>query len=186
MNPVHPDVTTTADVESALAAEALQPLPSKRGEPVFQNSWEAEAYAIGNILVKEGYLSCREWMEFMSAAIRQAQASGDPDCGDTYYLHWCASLESFCFAKQWITPETYQSLLAEWALAISKTPHGVPLSLENAHTSGCSAEIHGTNVSPGHSHAHAHSHQHHRGEGPPEHFWNPAHVTHLKTGSLGV
>ncbi|MFO0007214.1 MAG: hypothetical protein ACK559_39480, partial [bacterium] len=65
MTPTHPDVTTTVDLDQSMAAEALPPLPKKRGEPVFQDSWEAEAFAMGNILVKEGLITSRQWMDLM-------------------------------------------------------------------------------------------------------------------------
>ena len=84
---MNPDVTTTADLDQALKAEPLPVLAKNRGEPVFRDSWEAEAFAIGNILVKDERLSCRQWMDLMAAAIQTAQAAGDPDQGDTYYHH---------------------------------------------------------------------------------------------------
>lgn len=168
----NPDVTTSAAVEAAIQAEALPPLPRKRGQPVFHDSWEAEAYAMGNILVKEGRVSSREWMDLMAGAIRQAQAAGDPDAGDTYYLHWCSALESLCFQMGLISPEAYQELLELWAQAIANTPHGVALAIENA----------ATNCQPSaHSHGHGHSHSHGHGtEEPPAHYWTPIHVTQLK------
>jgi hypothetical protein len=135
---------------------------------------------MGNILVKEGLLSCKEWMDLMAEAIRRAQAAGDPDRGDTYYHHWCAALESFCFEKRWISPEIYQQLLSEWGLAIARTPHGVPLVLENASAfTGAGDE---DLREHDHHHSHVH-HHHHSGDGPPEHYWNPAHVTRMDGGS---
>lgn len=188
----NPDVTTRADVGEALQAEAIQPLPRKRGEPVFQNSWEAEAYAIGNLLVKEGLISCRQWMDLMASAIQRAQTAGDPDHGDTYYNHWCAALESFCFQMQWISQHDYQNLLSLWAEAIANTPHGVPLTIENAfrasqpHSAQRDGDHghhhghdHGHHHAHGHDHGHGHSHSHQAGAAPPEHYWTPLHVTRL-------
>lgn len=175
---MNPDVTITADLDQALKQEPLPVLPKNRGEPVFRDSWEAEAFAIGNILVKEKRLSCKQWMDLMANAIQRAQAEGDPDEGDTYYNHWCAALESFCFQMEWITPADYDELVDRWALAIAHTPHGVPLSLDNA-------AHHDAHEHPGHSHGGAdHSHHHHHGEEPaaepPEGYWNPIHITRLK------
>ncbi len=165
------------DIETAIKQEALPPLPRKRGEPVFQDSWEAEAYAMGNILVKEGLVSRRAWMDLMAEAIRMAQASGDPDSGETYYLHWCSALESLCFQRGLISPEAYQELLSIWAQAIANTPHGVALSIENATAdTPCHANVHD------HSHAHVYpdSHGHgHGSENPPAHYWTPIHITTL-------
>lgn len=175
---MNPDVTTTADLDQALKDEPLPVLPKNRGEPVFRDSWEAEAFAIGNILVKENRLSCKEWMNLMANAIQSAQVAGDPDEGDTYYHHWCAALESFCFQMEWITPAAYEELVQLWALAIAHTPHGVPLSLANASQGD-------THHVPGHSHG-DHDHSHHHGheverlEEPPEGYWKPIHITRLR------
>jgi nitrile hydratase accessory protein len=190
---MNPDVTTTADLDQALKAEPLPVLAKNRGEPVFRDSWEAEAFAIGNILVKDERLSCRQWMDLMAAAIQTAQAAGDPDQGDTYYHHWCSALESFCFQMDWISPTAYNELVDLWALAIANTPHGVALSLENA----SQADPQG----PGHHH-HGHDHDHHHGhhhhghphhqpdppvhhhetpaQVPPEGYWKPIHISRLK------
>lgn len=163
----NPDVTNTADIEAAIKQESLPPLLRKRGEPVFQDSWEAEAYAMGNILVKQGVVSCRKWMDLMAEAIQKAQSAGDPDAGDTYYLHWCDALETLCFQMGLISPEGYQELLELWAQAIANTPHGVALSIENA-ASGAQTT----------SHDHAHSHGH-GSDHPPAHYWTPIHVSQL-------
>lgn len=170
MTSPHPDVSTNADLDALLNREAVPPLPQKQGEPVFRDSWEAEAYAIGNLLVKEGHLLPAEWMQRMAAAIACAQAAGDPDRGDTYYQHWCAALESFCFDRQWILPDLYQQQLDLWAAAIANTPHGVPLALENATAPPCSE-------GPGHPHGptHHHHHSHPADAPPPPHYWSPIH-----------
>ena len=185
MTPIHPDVTTTADLDEALAAEALPPLPKKQGKPIFQDSWEAEAFAIGNILVKEGLVSCKQWMDLMAGAIQSAQAAGDPDRGDTYYHHWCTALESLCFQMEWVSPDAYDRLVGLWAQAIANTPHGVPLSIENAEIHGHGhSHSHGHSHNHEHAHEHAHTHQHaHHGSTPPDHYWTPIHVTRLKPQS---
>ena len=168
MSPTHPDVSNTADLDGALASESLPPLPRKRGEPVFGNSWEAEAYAIGNLLVKEGLVRRDRWMELMAEAIRRAQQAGDPDGGDTYYQHWCSALECVCFQQEWISPQAYEELLTLWAQAIANTPHGVPLALENADAMPL-GDSH-------HHHHHDHDHDHAIETGPPpDHYWTPIH-----------
>lgn len=179
MIPLNLDSTNNADVEAVIRQEALPPLPCKRGEPVFQDSWEAEAFAMGNILVQEGLVSAREWMDLMAEAIRVAQATGDLDAGDTYYLHWCSALEAICFLRGIISPEAYQVLLFTWAQAIANTPHGVALSIENALAdSQHHTEEHGHIQAHAHTHSHGHSHGD-RSQIPPSHYWTPIHVTTL-------
>ena len=114
-------------------------------------------------------------MERMAAAISRAQAEGDPDLGDTYYQHWCAALESFCFDHHWISPDLYEQQLALWAQAIANTPHGVPLSLENA-----TAPPHSAGHNHDHGHQHGHSHAHPPEAAPPAHYWTPIYRSRLK------
>jgi len=177
MTETHPDASSGADLADLQQGEALPPLPHKRGEPVFRDSWEAEAYAIGNLLVKEGRLSRADWMERMAAAIRSAQAAGDPDDGDTYYHHWCTALEGLCCEMGWTSPEAHQELVALWARAIAHTPHGVPLALENA-TSGQDHD-HAHSHDHDHDHGHSHGHSHTAGGDPPDNFWTPIHRSRL-------
>jgi nitrile hydratase accessory protein len=181
-NRSNPDVSNMADAESMLEEEALRPLPRKRGEPVFQDSWEAEAYAIGNILVKQGIVTCSGWMDLMGSAIRKAQAQGDPDTGETYYNHWCSALESLCFQQSLIEPDKYQDLLRLWGQAIANTPHGVALSLENVDLTvagdvGDDAHTHDDTHTHTHTHTHSHSHSHSDCSQPPQHYWTPIHIT---------
>lgn len=175
MSTPHPDVSSDANLDMLLQQEAVPPLPHKRGEPVFRDSWEAEAYAIGNLLVKEGHILPADWMQRMAAAISSAQATGDPDLGDTYYQHWCAALESFCFDNDWISPDLYEQQLALWGQAIANTPHGVALALANA-----SVPSHGAEHDHTHDHQHGHSHAHASEPAPPAHYHTPIHRSRLK------
>ena len=50
-------------------------------------------------LHKAGRFTWPEWVATISAEIRQAQAAGDPDLGQTYYRHWVSALEKMAVAK---------------------------------------------------------------------------------------
>lgn len=112
--------------------EPCQPIYRGQGEAPFNDSWEAEAYAMGNLLVKLNHLSPKEWMDLMAESIKEAQNHGDPDTGDTYYNHWCRSIEKFCFLSGLSDPDQHRNKLDLWKKAINNTPHGVPLAIENA------------------------------------------------------
>ncbi|MFM7170232.1 MAG: hypothetical protein ACKOYH_05155 [Cyanobium sp.] len=143
--------------------EPIQPLLRSSGETPFKDSWEAEAYAIGNLLVKLGQISGREWMTLMAESIQEAQAHGDPDTGKTYYNHWCRSIEKYCFAAGLTTPADHGEILLLWREAVAKTPHGVPLVIENAHR--CQEQDH--------HHGDGHSHSHERSASPPATYDEP-------------
>jgi nitrile hydratase accessory protein len=142
----------------SLQQEPAPPLLKNDGEPIFRDSWEAEAFAMGNILIKQGFLTCGEWVEIFSQEIKLAQANGDPDRGDTYFFHWCSALERICVERGLTDWPTYQQQLKLWHQAVLNTPHGVALAIDNAYR----------NPEEGHSHDHYHSHHHHHAD--PDHL----------------
>ena len=50
-----------------------------------------------------GVFTWPEWAATLADAIRDAQAQGDPDHGDTYYTHWLTALERIATAKGCVT-----------------------------------------------------------------------------------
>ncbi len=81
-------------------AAALPPVPSDESGPVFREPWEAQAFALVVALHQAGRFTWPEWVDAISAEIRQAQADGDPDLGTTYYRHWLAALEKIVVSRR--------------------------------------------------------------------------------------
>jgi nitrile hydratase accessory protein len=77
--------------------EALKDLPGilLQGDgPVFNEPWEARAFAMTLALHERGVFTWPQWAAALSREIDRAHASGDADRGDTYYQHWLLALES--------------------------------------------------------------------------------------------
>ena len=74
-------------------SEPAQPLLRADETNPFRDIWEAKAFAVGNLLIKSGFMSRQEWVEVFSEEIKAAQRRGDEDRGDTYYSHWMHALE---------------------------------------------------------------------------------------------
>ena len=64
------------------------------GSPVFNEPWEARAFAMTLALHERGVFTWPQWAEALSRQIAEARAAGDADLGDTYYQHWLRALES--------------------------------------------------------------------------------------------
>ena len=110
--------------------EDLPSLPrDAQGSPVFREPWEAQAFAMAVRLHEAGCFTWTEWAAALAEQIRNAQAAGDPDSGDTYYLHWLAALEHLVAAKGLVTVEELVQRKAAWAEAARVTPHGQPIEL---------------------------------------------------------
>ena len=110
-------------------------LPMGRGDdgrdaPVFAEPWQAQAFAMTLALHERGIFTWPEWAEALTRQIRQAQADGDADLGDTYYHHWLAALESLVDSKG-ISPAAELARHARaWDHAADRTPHGQPIELQ--------------------------------------------------------
>ena len=62
--------------------------------------------------------------------IKKAQAAGDPDTGETYYLHWLATLERMVAEKKATSKRTLNEHFQAWEHAMRRTPHGKPIELK--------------------------------------------------------
>jgi len=74
--------------------EGLPGIPMDGENPVFNEPWEARAFAMTLALHERGIFTWPQWAEALSRQIDMARARGDPDLGDTYYQHWLRALES--------------------------------------------------------------------------------------------
>ncbi len=80
-----------------MTAEALRDVPGialDADRPVFNEPWEARAFAMTVALHERGLFTWPQWAEALSCQIALARAAGDQDLGDTYYQHWLFALES--------------------------------------------------------------------------------------------
>jgi nitrile hydratase accessory protein len=76
------------------ALAGLPGMPLDADSPVFNEPWEARAFAMVLALHQRGLFTWPQWAAALSRQITQAQAAGDADLGDTYYQHWLLALES--------------------------------------------------------------------------------------------
>ena len=116
--------------------DQLGPIPRDDAGPVFEEPWQAEAFALAVRLSDEGHFTWSEWAAALSEEIARAQRAGDPDLGDTYYEHWVAALERLCLDKGLVGAEGMQRRKDEWRRAYLNTPHGKPIELSAAFRKG--------------------------------------------------
>lgn len=97
---------------------------------VFQEPWEAQAFAITLSLHQQGLFTWSEWTSTLAAQVAAAQAAGDADQGDSYYRHWLAALESLVAAKGAVSIQELSACQRAWQDAVDRAPHGQALELE--------------------------------------------------------
>ncbi|GLR91929.1 nitrile hydratase accessory protein [Bradyrhizobium iriomotense] len=115
---------------AAKATAAVPSIPRDDDGPVFRAPWEAQAFAMALTLHERGVFTWTEWAAALAEEIKRAQAAGDPDTGETYYLHWLATLESLVATKGVTSTETLHRYRDAWDHAADRTPHGQPIVLQ--------------------------------------------------------
>jgi nitrile hydratase accessory protein len=125
--------------DSRLSIDDLPALPRDKDGPVFNQPWEAKAFALavrlseaGCFTSEAGCFTWPEWVRIFSQEIKAAQEQGDQDLGDTYYQHWLNALERICTAKGLVGSEDMRRRKATWRRAYLNTPHGQPIDLAAA------------------------------------------------------
>lgn len=99
---------------------------------MFAEPWHAQAFAMTLALHERGLFSWPEWAQALSEEIARAKERGDPDLGDTYYLHWLATLERLVRDKRIASESTLRAYRDAWERAAERTPHGQPIALTPA------------------------------------------------------
>jgi nitrile hydratase accessory protein len=111
------------------ATQEVPSIPRDADGPVFCEPWEAQAFAMTLALHECGLFSWKEWAEALGAEIKRAQDAGDPDTGETYYLHWLTALEWLVAEKGVASGEVLARTKHAWEHACERTPHGKPIEL---------------------------------------------------------
>jgi nitrile hydratase accessory protein len=122
----------SAPDRNAVARAALEVPGIPQGEdgPVFEEPWQAQAFAMAVSLHQRGLFTWPEWTATIADEIKRAQAAGDPDTGGTYYHHWLNALERLV-AEKGVADRAMQTRYRDaWERAADATPHGQPIVLK--------------------------------------------------------
>ena len=111
----------------------LEEVPRDDDGPIFNEPWEASAFALAVRLSEAGYFTWQEWAFALNVELTDAQSNGDPDLGNTYYHHWVEALERLCVAKSLLSQLDINERKEDWRMAFLKTPHGKSVELSNAY-----------------------------------------------------
>src|SRR6516164_1217005 len=113
------------------ATDAVPSIPRDAEGPVFREPWEAQVFAMTLALHERGVFTWKEWAAALADEIKRAQAAGDPDTGETYYLHWLNTLEKLVADKGVTTQNALHRYRHAWDHACDRTPHGQPIELRD-------------------------------------------------------
>ena len=93
-------------------------------DPVFNEPWEAQAFAMGVKLHEGGAFTWTEWAETLGAEIK---SSDKP-----YYEQWLGALEKIVEAKGLMSQIERLNRVEAWDRAAHATPHGQPIVLSRS------------------------------------------------------
>ena len=105
-------------------------IPQDQDGPVFEEPWQAQAFAITVKLNEAGQFSWSEWADVFGAEIAADTAAGQGIGNTAYYLCWLSALEKIVARKNLLTPEQLSIRKEEWRTASEHTPHGQPIEIK--------------------------------------------------------
>ena len=113
------------------AGEAILPIARDSEAPIFNEAWEAQAFAMVVALHEAKLFTWGEWTAALSREIAAASRPNGRAVDDSYYRHWLAALERMVVEKGATSPEMLEARRAAWGRADEATPHGKPILLAN-------------------------------------------------------
>ena len=98
-------------------------------EPVFEEPWQAQAFAIAVSLIEAGHFSWQEWSATLGDEISHAAQRGIAEDGTGYYELWLNALERLVNGNGMASVDELTELKQAWHDAYASTPHGHPVKL---------------------------------------------------------
>ncbi len=98
-------------------------------EPVFQEPWHAQLFALTVHLNEAGRFFWSDWAERFGETLKRHGVDKDQNGGDDYFTAWLETLEAFLAETGAALPADVANTRDAWVQAYLSTPHGDPVSL---------------------------------------------------------
>ena len=98
-------------------------------QPVFEQPWHAQLFALSVALHEQGLFSWPDWTKRFGVWLKRNGADRELNGGDDYFTAWLETLEELLVERE---PEDRQQLFAlrtAWKHAYLSTPHGSPVTI---------------------------------------------------------
>ncbi len=99
---------------------------NKKAQHSFDEPWQAQAYAMSQVLIESGQITPGDWARTLGDAIKSKLANGAEDSSQTYFEAVTDALTTILKMDEQEMERTVQ----EWRHAFETTPHGKPVSLD--------------------------------------------------------
>ncbi|MEP1768579.1 MAG: nitrile hydratase accessory protein [Sulfitobacter sp.] len=105
---------------------------SEAPEPVFEEPWHAQLFALTVHLNEAGHFVWADWATRFGAMLKQHGLSKELNGGEDYFAAWLETLEGFLADIKMADPKAVEQVRAAWEHAYLSTAHGDPVTLEDA------------------------------------------------------
>ena len=102
-----------------------------RPEPVFQEPWHAQLFALTVYLNEKGHFDWPDWAASFSEVLKRHGLQKELNGGDDYFQAWLATLEAFLEERELTNAGDVAELKRAWEQAYLSTPHGDPVRLSD-------------------------------------------------------
>lgn len=103
----------------------------KRSDPVFQEPWHAQLFALTVHLNEAGHFAWPDWAAAFSNTLKAHGLHKELNGGDDYFQAWLVTLEDLLAAKGIAEADEVAALKRAWEAAYLSTPHGDPVTLRD-------------------------------------------------------
>lgn len=100
-------------------------------EPVFEEPWHAQLFALTVHLNETGRFSWPDWAARFSAVLKTHGLAKELNGGCDYFLAWLETLESFLAQDGHAPRDEAEKVRGAWEQAYLSTPHGDPVRLKD-------------------------------------------------------
>jgi len=100
-------------------------------EPVFEEPWHAQLFALTVHLNEAGHFIWADWAQRFGATLKQHGLSKDLNGGEDYFAAWLETLEGFLTEIDLADPAAVEYMRAAWEHAYLSTAHGDPVTLDD-------------------------------------------------------
>lgn len=98
-------------------------------EPVFEEPWHAQVFALTVSLNEAGHFTWPDWAARFSGVLAAHGLEKDLNGGADYFAVWLEALEGLLAEAAMADPAQVEDLRGQWEAAYLATPHGQPVHL---------------------------------------------------------
>jgi len=103
-------------------------------EPVFQQPWHGQLFALTVFLTNSGRFTWPQWVAQFSSVLARHGLDKDLDGGDDYFTAWLETLEMILAEDGTAPAPEVDCIRNDWERAYLDTPHGEVVQLPPSHS----------------------------------------------------